>query len=135
MKQLNRSLTGAVEELLIGSNDQQTDTVEVSSLYIANTYGADITISVYIEYVDVASTVALHGPLQNHSNLEKEVYYLIKDIVIPASTALDLVEFGSYSFHRPFALKMSLGADETADVRVDYQDRISRVKPREVTQY
>lgn len=135
MKQIKKNIVGATEQVLIASSDQATDVVEVTMLYITNTYGADITVSIYIEYVNVEATITAHGPLKNHDQREKETYHLIKSLVIPSATAVNLVDYGVFSFQRPFSLKMSLGADETADVIVEYEDRKGAVKPRDVQQY
>ena len=134
MSKVYKNIVNNTPVKLISGDDirttSNTDIIELSSLTLANTYSASITVSVYLEAINIKETEHLYGILENnyssllddYATSSSKKYYLIKDLVLPLGTAIDLIDAKGYSYSAEYSLKIEQDSSlYTADVVVDYE--------------
>lgn len=135
MNYVYKNITATVEQTLIPRSSGGTTTVH--KCQIANVDSSAAVVDVYIESIDEAKTIKVHGSLENNYNsttddyVNKEgtkTYYEIKGVTIPVGTTLSLFTDHPCSHSNQYALKIV--ATYNVDVLVEYDNVITSTTRR-----
>ena len=140
MKYIYKNITATVEQTLIPRSSGGITTIH--KCQIANVDSSAAVVDVYIESIDEAKTIKVHGfltdgSLNNNYNsatgdyANKEgtkTYYEIKGVTIPVGTTLSLFTDHPCSHSNQYALKIV--ATYNVDVLVEYDNVITSTTRR-----
>jgi hypothetical protein len=102
--------------------------ITLHKVQMANVSGSDSTVDLYIEHIDIDETVRLHGSVDNGNYNEdtdnfntkvSEIYYHIKNVVIPSGTTLVLFSDSPCTYQGKYDLIVK--STQNIDVAVSYE--------------
>ena len=132
MNYVYKNITTTVPQILIKKDDGGVTTIH--KCQIANVHGSDATVSVYIEDFNESRTIRVHGDknggnynstTDDYVNKESQnIYYHIKNVVIPAGSTLILFTDHPCSHNSRF--QFVIETTHMVDVILDYEKNITR---------
>ena len=138
MNYVYKNITTSSAQILIAGDNEGVTTIH--KCQIANVH-LDATVSVYIERFDEAKTIKVHGTKENgnyssatddYVNKEdQEIYYQIKDVVIPVGSTLILFEDHPCSHRSDF--NFVIESTHRVDVILEYEKTATRQKVSRTT--
>ena len=146
MNYVYKNITVTTPKVLINSSQSKTGVTTIHKCQIANVHGptTDATVSLYIEKYDIDKTVKVHGSLDN-GNVDSEgnylnkedsqIFYHIKDVVIPAASTLVL--FTDHPCRHGSEFNLVITTTHKVDVILDYEQSRERstTANRNINQY
>ena len=142
MKYVYKNIRVTDPQILISGDNEGVTSIH--KCQVANTHGTDATVSLYIERFDEDKTIKIHGTQENGNynsitddyvtKADQQLYYQIKDVVVPAGAALVL--FTDHVCSHDSSFNFVITTTHTVDVILEYEKiAIKQKASRTTNQY